>query len=321
MTHENKIRYLYPFSAPMSIQNLLKRLNSQLVFPFWHVISDVDLPHIKYLYKVQSQAEFKRSLAALLKDFIPISIESLLAAELKPNKNYMCLSFDDGLVQMHNLVAPILKSMGIPAAFFINPPFVGDKQYFQRYQRSAVLHHLLKTEHLTKSQQHEILNGNSNETFKSICKNYKICPLEILKNERVYMNLDEIKSLHNAGFHIGAHSMTHADFSKISTDEKIREVSASLDWLSEKLSNKIRSFAFPFSDDGTSKSELAKIYQATDLHLSFGTSGHGKTKDLPHYQRIPMEHSRVYPTGKIVKSELFASWLKQKIKRNETGVL
>ncbi|MEA1874481.1 MAG: polysaccharide deacetylase family protein [Bacteroidota bacterium] len=314
MTHENKIKYLYPFSATMSIQNLLKRLNSQIIFPFWHVVSDAELPHIKYLYKVQSQNEFKASLKILLQDFTPISIESLLAQDLKPNKNYMCISFDDGLVQMHDIVAPILKSMGIPGAFFINPPFVGDAQYFHRYERSAVLNQIVKTRSLKKSKQLKILNGKNTEAFDSICKSYNIDSKAIIKRERVYMNLEEIKSLHKSGFHIGAHSMTHADFSDISTDKKICEVKDSVDWIANNLNENIRSFAFPFSDDGLNYSELEMIYQATRLQLSFGTSGHGKTRDLPHYQRIPMEHSHVYPTRKILKSELFASWLKQKIK-------
>lgn len=314
MTHENKVKYLSPFAALMSIQNLLKRLNSQIVFPFWHVVSDEELPHIAHLYKAPTSNEFIASLDELLKDFTPISLDDIVNQKLNPQKNYMCLSFDDGLVQMHDLVAPILKSKGIPAAFFVNPPFVGDTQYFHRYERSAILYYLSKSEKLSKATQNDILNYKNPDELPMFCEKHDVNLPEIMKQQRIYMNLEEIKSLHKSGFHIGAHSMTHTDFANIDTDEKIREVSESLDWVSENISTKIRSFAFPFSDDGTSKSELVKIYKATDLHLSFGTSGHGKMTDLMHYQRIPMEHTCFYPTRKIIKSELFAAYLKQKIK-------
>jgi peptidoglycan/xylan/chitin deacetylase (PgdA/CDA1 family) len=314
MTHENKVKYLSPFSALMSIQNLLKRLNSQIVFPFWHVVSDEELPHIAHLYKAPTSNEFIASLDELLKDFTPISLDDIVNQKLNSQKKYMCLSFDDGLVQMHDLVAPILKSKGIPAAFFVNPPFVGDTQYFHRYERSAILYYLSKSEKFSKSTQNDILNNKTSDELRMFCEKHEVNLPDIMKQQRIYMNLEEIKSLHESGFNIGAHSMTHTDFASIDTDEKIREVSESLNWISENISTKIRSFAFPFSDDGTSKSELVKIYKANDLHLSFGTSGHGKMLDLPHYQRIPMEHNRVYPTRKIIKSELFAAYLKQKIK-------
>ncbi len=315
MTHENKIKYLYPFSAPMSIEAYLKRINSRIVFPFWHVVSDAELPHISCLYKVQTSNEFKTSLEVLLQHFVPISVEDVLSQEnLNPNKNYMCLSFDDGLVQMHDIVAPILKSRGIPAAFFINPPFVGDAQYFFRYERSALLYHLLESQNLSKSKQNEILDSDNSENPGAIWENYGVNRKEIMEKQRIYMNCDEVKSLHNSGFHIGAHSMTHANFACISADEKNQEVKQSVDWVSENIQTKIRSFAFPFSDDGLSQSEIKQIYKTADLTISFGTSGHGKMKELSHYQRIPMEHTRVYPTQKILKSELFAAWLKQKLK-------
>jgi peptidoglycan/xylan/chitin deacetylase (PgdA/CDA1 family) len=239
MTHENKIKYLSLISAPMSIQSLLKRLNSQIIFPFWHVVSDEELPHIAYLYKAQTIPEFKTSLEVLLQDFTPISLESVLKQNLNPNKKYMCLSFDDGLVQMHDLVAPILKSKGIPAAFFINPPFVGDMQYFHRYERSSILYYLLKSEKLSRAKQLEILKQKNTEELSVFCEKHDVNLPEIMKTQRVYMNLEEIKALHNSGFHIGAHSMTHADFSTIDTDEKIREVNASLDGISENILAKV----------------------------------------------------------------------------------
>lgn len=60
------------------------------------------------------------------------------------------------------------------------------------------------------------------------------------------MTDDQIVEMREAGFEIGAHSMTHAPLSTLSTTELIWEISQSKKNIEELLNEKICSFAYPY---------------------------------------------------------------------------
>ncbi len=62
---------------------------------------------------------------------------------------------------------------------------------------------------------------------------------------RQFLSLHEILELHAAGWEIGCHSASHADFSKLDVDALEREVVSSKKVLEEKLGFSIRYFAYP----------------------------------------------------------------------------
>jgi hypothetical protein len=54
----------------------------------------------------------------------------------------MVLTFDDGLVECHRFVAPLLKRKGIPAVFFLNNRFIDNLDLFYRYKVSLLIHRI-----------------------------------------------------------------------------------------------------------------------------------------------------------------------------------
>ena len=315
MRHEQKIKLLSIPSRIFSVQHMMRPPAFPVIFPFWHSLSDEPLPHIQSLYQPYNISQFKKSLDGLLKHFIPVSIEDIVENNFKPGKFYMHISFDDGLLEAYQNAAPILKEKGIPASFFINPPFLGDKQYMFRYEVSFLIR-LFKQSSLPSDVKSEQIKALLE--LKSISKSDRSTIEKLLgyapkfPDRRIYMNDSEVQHLYKDGFHIGAHSMTHPLFCDIQAGEQKKEVMESLGFIQDNWPSDIRSFAFPYTDDGVSAENIRLIHQESGLSLSFGTAGYGKHPGIPHFQRIPMEHNKVFSSMRIIKTELLASFLKHK---------
>jgi len=125
----------------MILTSLIKCSGHQVFFPFYHAVDNEDQPHIKHLYPVKSIHQFENELDTLLKHFKPIDLDKLISlnqSNEKPKKPSIHLSFDDGLRQCYDIIAPILNKRGIPATFFINSAFVENKDLMYRYKISLI---------------------------------------------------------------------------------------------------------------------------------------------------------------------------------------
>lgn len=61
-----------------------------------------------------------------------------------------------------------------------------------------------------------------------------------------WMNWDEVRSLHQSGFEIGAHTRSHVDLGKVSPAEAREEVLGARFDLECRLGTRVESFAYPF---------------------------------------------------------------------------
>ena len=91
---------------------LLHKVSGQrLILPVYHGISDEEMPHIKHLYTVKGVKAFVNDLDFLLKYYTPIGyneFRKLACTREQPAKPSFLLSFDDGLREFHDIIAPIL---------------------------------------------------------------------------------------------------------------------------------------------------------------------------------------------------------------------
>ena len=127
--------------APFLLRQMPHSLSGQVVFPFYHAVSDVPLQHLAHLYPIRTRKAFERDLDFLLSHFEPVSMKEVLAhpEEKRGGRLRMVLSFDDGLAQCHEVVLPILQKKGVPAVFFLNNDFIDNRGLFYRYKVSLLL--------------------------------------------------------------------------------------------------------------------------------------------------------------------------------------
>ena len=287
-----------------SIHFLQTLTKQKILLPFYHTVAEQPLPYVKHLYRMKIVKEFSADLDFLLKYFEPIDAETLYhlyTNKITPKKSVFHLSFDDGLKEMYEIVAPVLLKKGIPATFFVNSEFADNKALFYRYHASLAIEELLRKEKLTKSLKTELLSckyKDKDQLFQYFSQEQVS---DFLEKETPYLTTEQIKSLSAKGFTIGAHSVNHPIYYEISFEEQIAQTLDSLKFVSSIVNQKLRLFAFPFTDFEVSKRFFDEIKPAVDL--SFGTANLKKDEIPYNFQRVGAEKSTFKPLETILKIE------------------
>jgi len=315
----------------MPLPGLINISGKHLFLPFYHIVTDEYAPHIEHIYPVRNIALFKADLDYLLRHFTPIDavqLSDIASGNKKLEKNSFFLSFDDGLREVHDIVAPILLEKGIPATFFINTGFIDNKDLFYRYKASLLVDFILKHEihHWEKLNQVTGLTGRNTEALKKYilgidCANKTSLDrvAEVLgfsfanwlAENKPYLTASQIKDLHDKGFGIGAHSIDHPLFSSIQFEEQCRQAEESIIQLQHDFRVPVKTFAFPFTDSGVSLKFFDFLLNGNPpvADLSFGTAGLKNDSHPHHWQRFPIEGT-LKPAHKLVKAEYFYFILK-----------
>ncbi len=277
-------------------QSLFK-IPAPVFHPFYHVVSDEDLPHILN-YNYRNVAQFKHELDFYLRHFRPVSLSELISNPLTEEKVFH-LSFDDGLRECAEVIAPILLEKGIPATFFVNPAFIDNQALFHKYKASLILRKMTASQfpEAEKMLTENSLLGNSilKATIRQVDVLDKVADLmdfnfaDFLQKQRPYLTSNQLLQLKNQGFSIGAHSFGHPEFWKITAKEQLDEIRKSVDWVSDKIDPSIKIFAFPFSDSGAAKSLLTSVKSEKICDATFGTAGLKYDEEETHFQRCPVE--------------------------------
>lgn len=118
----------------------------------------------------------------------------------------VAFTFDDGFMECHSMIAPVLEEFGVNAAFFINPNFVdGDDNYVQNFTENIVL-----------------------------------------SPGKFPMHWKEIKELYDRGHVIGAHTLDHCMINNDNMEELNRQIVDCKFVIENKLSAPCDYFAFPY---------------------------------------------------------------------------
>ena len=327
---------LYNLTKPFQLGLLRKVSGENFIFPFYHLVSDTPLPHVKHLYPVVTKRQFLSDLDYLLKHFKPATTEDVLnytRNHKKTEQPFFFLSFDDGMRECYDIVFPILEKKGLQAAFFVNPAFIGNKALFFRHRISLILETifndaeggivsglsgLLKSANIEKDTLTEKIRMLGYDDSEVIDEAGKICGIDFngyLKKVKPYMTLEQIRELHTGGFLIGSHGYDHPEFGKI--DEKVRQwqVTESMDYLRKNINPVISAFAFPFTDVNVPGRFFDFLYNKANVDVTFGTAGIKKDPEIKHIQRIPMEVEGKN-AEKIIRSEYAYFWGKSIFGKN-----
>jgi peptidoglycan/xylan/chitin deacetylase (PgdA/CDA1 family) len=293
----------------VSIKSLIK-FPTPVFLPFYHVVSNEDLPHILN-YNYRNIEQFEKELDFYLQHFNPVSLEDLLSPDPSSKKPFH-ITFDDGLKECAEIIAPILLKKGIPATFFINPAFIDNESLFHKYKASLIVREMHKTKNLPVKmllEKHnlsgkKILHASihQSEIIDEAAEMLGIDFQDFLKKQQPYLTTSQLKSLQQEGFTIGAHSYHHPEFWQISEKQQKIEITSSMNWVSKHLDPKVKAFAFPFTDSGIAKTVLESIQKEKVCNITFGTAGIKYDELKFHFQRYPVENSADFVDD--LKSEL-----------------
>lgn len=306
---------------PIGLLQRITRIG--LIIPFYHMVSNEPVLHIKHLYRYKNIKEFKNDLDFLLKCYSPIAMQDLLdflKKDCQLPKNCFLLTFDDGFREMSDIVAPILLEKGIPATFFVNSGFVDNKRMCYQHKISLIIECLQNAECPNlKNIIMEILikNGVVSDRLISgilsidhqqerivddLAKIMNINFEDYLLRVKPYLTSYQIMKMIKDGFGIGAHSIDHPYYFRLSLEEQLKQTIESVRFVKNRFSLSYGAFAFPHTDKNVSKEFFIKVCDSELIDVSFGTSGFSRDINFNNFQRCSLENP-LLPANRIVAYE------------------
>jgi peptidoglycan/xylan/chitin deacetylase (PgdA/CDA1 family) len=274
-------------------------LSVELVLPYYHVVSDQELPHVSELYRFRSIRQFKADLEFFLSSYIPVDMQNVidhLDGSARLPRRCFLLTFDDGLREIYDVVAPMLYTRGIPAAVFLPSAVLNSGDLLYTHKKSLLIRAIEASKDLTAMREVSGLlrnagleGGDLSSTIRRIAfgKRQILDKLGAVlgcdfngyaDSVRPYVTIEQTRSLIKQGFEVGAHSVDHPRYSELCLKEQVRQTLESRSYLTNEFQYACRCFAFPFEDRGVSPGFFSEVFADGRLRVSFSTSGM-----LPHF--------------------------------------
>ena len=293
---------------------------------YYHIVSDAAVPHVDRLYTFRNAAQFSRDLDVLARFYEPLSLPDFLT-HLKTGsalpKNSVLLTFDDGLRECHEVIAPILKRKAIPATFFLCSAFV-DNQKWAFDLKKSVLADVLGRTHLKPGQQHGLrqllaqAGLHAPDLAEALLgvdypRSHVLEPVAALldydldaylKKARPYLTSAQVRELLKEGHAVGAHSIDHPRYGDLPLAEQVRQTRESVRFVKEHFSLDYGAMAFPSSDAHISRRFFGASQASGEVDVCVGN--HGLLDDcVPRcIQRTTME--KTHRPAEAVLGESYA---------------
>ncbi len=286
-------------------------LKNQVILPLYHAVNNIAPSHLKYLYRVKSVDEFRKDVEGLLKIARPVSLGEIIEnarnrkAFIEPVFHF---TFDDGLREFHDIVAPVLLEKGITATCFLNSAFIDNKEMFYRLKSSLLIeklhntvsgsshwsnyHEWLRKNNLKQTYYQKVLLSiqyNSRHLIDELADILEVDFKDFLAAEKPYLSSNQIEDLIKKGFTFGAHTIDHPDFQYLSEAEQFDQTSRSVDLICKRFNLDYKVFSFPYTDAYVNTSFFKKLNEEKIVDLTFECAGMKKDSIITNYQRIPME--------------------------------
>ncbi|WP_295123768.1 polysaccharide deacetylase family protein [uncultured Chitinophaga sp.] len=296
----NPVKKVYYQGIKMMNLAVLKKLyRGHIILPYHHLVNDGEVPHIKHLYPWKGTKAFEQDLDFLASNFKPVSLPEILKCinEQRPiPDNTFLLTFDDGLREVKEVIAPMLQRKGLPGVFFLNSAFIDNKELFYQFKISLLIDALEKNTYsqAVLGEIRRIIQEPAGSPIDALIRHIRqikyaergICDQlakamnvsfqDYLQNVRPFMNSDEIQSLVNQGFSIGGHSIDHPFYPPLTLEEQLRQTTGSVNYVANRFNLDYKVFAFPHYDSGVSKAFFDTLLSGPkpQVDLIFGTANH-----------------------------------------------
>jgi peptidoglycan/xylan/chitin deacetylase (PgdA/CDA1 family) len=235
-------------------------------------------------------------------------------------KSCFLLTFDDGLKEIYDIIAPILLRKGVPAVIFLNTAFIDNLDMAYDHKLSIIIERFLGSSPLKISLVSDIL-GKKDLDYSECVRNLKSLryidrsliekigmALDIdfdayLRNHPPYLSKDQILRLLAEGFYLGSHSIDHPLYRDIPLEEQLRQTTESIYYLKSLFGLNYSLFAFPHTDGGVSSIFFERLMLAKTADITFGTSGLLDDSLPNHIQRMSFEKPAV-PIQRLLRRHL-----------------
>lgn len=230
-----------------------------------------------------TEADFIWQMKYIKQHYHPITLRDFhqhLAGGTKLPVNSIIITFDDGFSDNYEIVFPVLKSMGIPATFFITVGQIGeaDSLWFDKVvyllKKAVPGNYYLQSLDLAIDIDGETKNNTIQDLLKILKKTDNTKRLALInelesrfahafykyeKQLSATMTWEQIIEMADHGMEIASHTMTHPILSRLSHKELEWELSESKRIIEEKTGHPCESISYPVGGPDSFNAETINL--------------------------------------------------------------
>ena len=300
--------------SPFLLNHLINYKSDSLRIIYYHMVSKNKYPFY-FDNKAISVDEFREQIIFFKKhyDIISLSDAIKIAKKGESLKRKLVITFDDGFTDNYTVAAPVLKDLKCNATFYLIGNCIDNKDLMWRNKLLLInqadeaivkkgLEKVVKQYELNFSGFKNLM-GWSFEAIPMKKKEEVVNNLweltmdisieEFLNKHKPYMTNQQVIELHNEGFEMGSHSMSHPNFSKLTYEEFRSEILNSKDKIEQLIHKKVNSFSYPFGQKSSLTFEKRLLKENTDSIETFlGTRNKLKNtrENIISWERDNLEH-------------------------------
>lgn len=228
---------------------------------------------------------------------LPDAIQQLKEGMLKGP--CAAITLDDGDISLERYVTPLLQKHGIPATYFINSGYWGDRRTFWVYLYTYLMHHEDETKRLALNdelkQRFALLRSTEDPALYRTVREQVEAQVDLVNEEdRFVVTKDFLKILDPDLFSIGLHGHEHQRFSMMPEDWQRQCIEMNIEHLAD-LPCYCPIFAIPFGRPHDWDDTVIRICRERRLGVVFADGGINMPGDT-QYQRMPADGSNAMDT-------------------------
>lgn len=196
---------------------------------------------------------------------LPEAVDRLYGGSLPARA--VCITFDDGYANNHEVALPVLRRLGIPATFFIATGYLDGGLMFNDGIIEAVRRSPRQSLELSSiglgTHSLESIDARR-RVVRALISSLKYRPhreraslvaqvqerAEAHVPDNLMMTTAQIRALHASGMDVGGHTISHPILTQLPDDEANREIAQGRSDLTRILGTAPRSFAYPNGHPG-----------------------------------------------------------------------
>lgn len=289
-------------SIPIPLGILTGMVRRDVVGVLYHCISDELVVHAAGIMPVKTVRQFESDLDSLQRHFNMVSYDEVVAHRqagkpLPPRA--VLLTIDDGFSNAYTVVRPILKKRGVPATFFVVTDTLDNRAMADTHRKALCKYRMAvgprsinETLRLFNQQVPEApldfegfhawfdkLTFGQRRCLDVLCDILDADVEAYLSDHRPYMTRDEVRTMSDEGFTIGAHSKTHRELWLLGEGEELeREIGESCAEVCRLTGKPTSPFSFPYQSNRIRRAVLGEV-RARQPHVGLMFDTHGFRKD------------------------------------------
>lgn len=234
----------------------------------FHDVSDRVSDFMKGLNVTIGIEDFESTIKFISENYSPIGLQILIASfkgKSLPHRPTL-ITFDDAYASVALNAAPILRRYSIPAVFFIASSFVGNEDLGSdnliSYAANTLGMDAVNTAAVgVMSHNHQkcnsveqiidrLLPAMSQKQIQKFRENLSLAlrtnTRNLAQENRLYVSVEQLRSLAREGFEIGNHTFSHAFCRTLTEAEFSKEIYESKAQLESMSGSRVRAFSVPY---------------------------------------------------------------------------